>query len=172
MRDVCFKFTVHFETDNEDETPRKYFWTAMENFSNEDRSKFIRFVTGRRRLPVQIIVCWQYVSAFTINRSILSVIQLLNIFINVSRTHVMCRKTFPLISCLLIDVSNYYYCKRYRLSFIFLALMHFNNDNNNNNNENLVSRHKMQMQTQQGTRFSATVKLGTKQMCLQHTLET
>jgi len=37
--------------------------------------------------------------------------------------------------------------------------------------QKLVLRHKMQMQTQQ-RRLSATVGLGTQQMCLQHTLET
>lgn len=32
----------------------KYFWEAISNFSNEERSKFVRFVTGRKRLPVKI----------------------------------------------------------------------------------------------------------------------
>lgn len=35
----------------------KYLWEALINFSNEDRSRYLRFVTGRRRLPAQIYVC-------------------------------------------------------------------------------------------------------------------
>ncbi|CAB3977789.1 E3 ubiquitin- ligase HECTD3-like [Paramuricea clavata] len=35
----------------------KYFWKAMENFSNDDRSRFLRFVTGRRRLPANMTLC-------------------------------------------------------------------------------------------------------------------
>jgi E3 ubiquitin-protein ligase HECTD3 len=35
----------------------KYFWEAMENFTNEERSKFVRFVTGRKRQPVKIYFC-------------------------------------------------------------------------------------------------------------------
>ncbi|CAE1286121.1 HECTD3 [Acanthosepion pharaonis] len=32
----------------------KYFWEAVKNFSNEDRSRLLRFVTGRRRLPAPL----------------------------------------------------------------------------------------------------------------------
>lgn len=35
----------------------KYFWEAISNFTNEERSKFVRFVTGRKRLPVKILFC-------------------------------------------------------------------------------------------------------------------
>lgn len=35
----------------------KFFWEAITNFSNEERSKFVRFVTGRKRLPVKIFFC-------------------------------------------------------------------------------------------------------------------
>lgn len=35
----------------------KFFWKAMENFTNEDRSRFLRFVTGRRRLPAPMSLC-------------------------------------------------------------------------------------------------------------------
>lgn len=35
----------------------KFFWEAINNFSNEERSKFVRFVTGRKRLPVKIYFC-------------------------------------------------------------------------------------------------------------------
>ncbi len=34
----------------------KMMWAALEKFSNEERSRFLRFVTGRRRLPCTIIV--------------------------------------------------------------------------------------------------------------------
>lgn len=40
----------------QEDTKVKYLWEALENFSNEDRSRFVRFVTGRRRLPAQIHV--------------------------------------------------------------------------------------------------------------------
>ncbi|XP_060940191.1 E3 ubiquitin-protein ligase HECTD3-like [Limanda limanda] len=33
-----------------------FFWEAMTNFTNEDRSRFLRFVTGRSRLPAPIYV--------------------------------------------------------------------------------------------------------------------
>lgn len=35
----------------------KYFWKSMENFTNDDRSRFLRFVTGRRRLPAHMTLC-------------------------------------------------------------------------------------------------------------------
>ena len=35
----------------------KFFWEAIANFTNEERSKFVRFVTGRKRLPVKIYFC-------------------------------------------------------------------------------------------------------------------
>lgn len=31
-----------------------HFWEAIKSFTNEERSKFVRFVTGRKRLPVKI----------------------------------------------------------------------------------------------------------------------
>jgi len=34
----------------------KMLWDAISQFSNEDRSKFLRFITGRRRLPAWINV--------------------------------------------------------------------------------------------------------------------
>ncbi|KAG8437018.1 hypothetical protein GDO86_007920 [Hymenochirus boettgeri] len=34
----------------------QYFWEALNNFTNEDRSRFLRFVTGRSRLPAPIYV--------------------------------------------------------------------------------------------------------------------
>lgn len=35
----------------------KFFWEAMNNFTDDERSKFVRFVTGRKRLPVKILFC-------------------------------------------------------------------------------------------------------------------
>ncbi|XP_043941719.1 E3 ubiquitin-protein ligase HECTD3-like isoform X2 [Protopterus annectens] len=35
----------------------KYLWEALTNFTNEDRSRFLRFVTGRSRLPSSIVIC-------------------------------------------------------------------------------------------------------------------
>ncbi|XP_069594098.1 E3 ubiquitin-protein ligase HECTD3 [Ranitomeya imitator] len=34
----------------------QYFWEALNNFTNEDRSRFLRFVTGRSRLPAPLYV--------------------------------------------------------------------------------------------------------------------
>jgi E3 ubiquitin-protein ligase HECTD3 len=49
--------TTHNEDLSTSDERVKYFWKAMENFSNEDRSRFLRFVTGRRRLPAQMTLC-------------------------------------------------------------------------------------------------------------------
>jgi E3 ubiquitin-protein ligase HECTD3 len=49
--------TTHNEDLSGSDERVKYFWKAMENFSNEDRSRFLRFVTGRRRLPAQMTLC-------------------------------------------------------------------------------------------------------------------
>ncbi|XP_046853196.1 E3 ubiquitin-protein ligase HECTD3-like [Xenia sp. Carnegie-2017] len=49
--------TTHFEDVLQSDDRVKYFWKAMENFSNEDRSRFLRFVTGRRRLPAHMTLC-------------------------------------------------------------------------------------------------------------------
>ena len=34
----------------------KMMWEALEKFSNEERSRFLRFITGRRRLPCTIYI--------------------------------------------------------------------------------------------------------------------
>uniref|UniRef100_A0A672RJN0 E3 ubiquitin-protein ligase HECTD3-like n=1 Tax=Sinocyclocheilus grahami TaxID=75366 RepID=A0A672RJN0_SINGR len=36
--------------------PVQYLWEALMNFTNEDRSRFLRFVTGRSRLPAPIYI--------------------------------------------------------------------------------------------------------------------
>ncbi|NXL87679.1 HECD3 ligase, partial [Alectura lathami] len=38
------------------DTRVEVFWEAIKNFTSEDLSRFLKFVTGRSRLPVQIIV--------------------------------------------------------------------------------------------------------------------
>ena len=38
----------------------KILWQALEKFSNEDRSRFLRFITGRRRLPCTIYIDSDY----------------------------------------------------------------------------------------------------------------
>ncbi|XP_078574979.1 E3 ubiquitin-protein ligase HECTD3-like isoform X1 [Branchiostoma floridae x Branchiostoma japonicum] len=49
--------TTYYE-DLEQTDPRvKYLWDALSNFTNEDRSRFLRFVTGRRRLPAPLFIC-------------------------------------------------------------------------------------------------------------------
>ncbi|XP_064606807.1 E3 ubiquitin-protein ligase HECTD3-like [Liolophura sinensis] len=49
--------TVHYDDLEETDMRVKYLWEALKAFSNEDRSRFLRFVTGRRRLPAPMYVC-------------------------------------------------------------------------------------------------------------------
>jgi E3 ubiquitin-protein ligase HECTD3 len=52
------KMSIEYEDDLSFSDNRvKFFWEAMNNFSNDERSKFVRFVTGRKRLPVKIYFC-------------------------------------------------------------------------------------------------------------------
>ncbi len=52
------KMSIEYEDDLTYADNRvKFFWEAIANFSNEERSKFVRFVTGRKRLPVKIFFC-------------------------------------------------------------------------------------------------------------------
>ena len=48
---------AHYEDLDEEEARVKYMWQALDNFSNEDRSRFLRFVTGRRRMPAPLYIC-------------------------------------------------------------------------------------------------------------------
>ena len=41
---------------SESSQPVKIMWDALERFSNNDRSRFLRFITGRRRLPCTIFI--------------------------------------------------------------------------------------------------------------------
>ncbi|KAK3091187.1 hypothetical protein FSP39_017814 [Pinctada imbricata] len=52
----ALKRSIHYDDLEESDTRVKYMWSALENFSNEDRSRFLRFVTGRRRLPAPVFV--------------------------------------------------------------------------------------------------------------------
>ena len=48
------KKNLHFCDMKSDDA--NYLWSALESFSSEERSKFLRFVTGRRRLPASVTV--------------------------------------------------------------------------------------------------------------------
>ncbi|KAK2156588.1 hypothetical protein LSH36_209g02031 [Paralvinella palmiformis] len=51
------KRSAHYEDIEDDDTQVKYMWEALTAFSVEDRSRFLRFVTGRRRLPAPLYIC-------------------------------------------------------------------------------------------------------------------
>ncbi|ELU04919.1 hypothetical protein CAPTEDRAFT_168000 [Capitella teleta] len=48
---------THYEDLEEEDDRVKHFWGALGNFSNEDRSRLLRFITGRRRLPAPLFIC-------------------------------------------------------------------------------------------------------------------
>ena len=51
------KQSARYECDLNEKSPRvRLMWQALEGFTNEERSRFIRFITGRRRLPVSIYI--------------------------------------------------------------------------------------------------------------------
>ncbi|XP_028902461.1 E3 ubiquitin-protein ligase HECTD3 [Ornithorhynchus anatinus] len=52
----ALKKLTRFEDFEPSDTRVQYFWEALNNFTNEDRSRFLRFVTGRSRLPARIYV--------------------------------------------------------------------------------------------------------------------
>lgn len=53
----ALKKSAHYEDfEDENDVTVRYLWTAVENFTNEDRSRFLRFVTGRRRLPTPLYI--------------------------------------------------------------------------------------------------------------------
>lgn len=41
----------------ENDSRTKYMWIALENFNDDERSRFLRFVTGRKRLPAPVYIC-------------------------------------------------------------------------------------------------------------------
>lgn len=53
----ALKKCMHYEDINENDRRVKFLWKALENFTNDDRSRFLRFVTGRRRLPAPLYIC-------------------------------------------------------------------------------------------------------------------
>ncbi|XP_033082539.1 E3 ubiquitin-protein ligase HECTD3 [Trachypithecus francoisi] len=53
--DALRKLT-RFEDFEPSDSRVQYFWEALNNFTNEDRSRFLRFVTGRSRLPARIYI--------------------------------------------------------------------------------------------------------------------
>ncbi|NWR79369.1 HECD3 ligase, partial [Centropus unirufus] len=53
----ALKKLTRFEDFEPMDTRVQYFWEALSNFTNEDRSRFLRFVTGRSRLPARIYIC-------------------------------------------------------------------------------------------------------------------
>lgn len=53
----ALKKSTHYEDfEDENDVTIRYLWQAIENFTNEDRSRFLRFVTGRRRLPTPLYI--------------------------------------------------------------------------------------------------------------------
>ncbi|KAM9326144.1 E3 ubiquitin-protein ligase HECTD3 [Gastrophryne carolinensis] len=52
----ALKKLTRFEDLEATDTRVQYFWEALNNFTNEDRSRFLRFVTGRSRLPAPIYI--------------------------------------------------------------------------------------------------------------------
>ncbi|TFK01725.1 E3 ubiquitin-protein ligase HECTD3 [Platysternon megacephalum] len=52
----ALKKLTRFEDFEPSDTRVQYFWEALGNFTNEDRSRFLRFVTGRSRLPARIYI--------------------------------------------------------------------------------------------------------------------
>ncbi|XP_072048843.1 E3 ubiquitin-protein ligase HECTD3-like isoform X2 [Amphiura filiformis] len=53
----ALKKTTFYEDIEQSDIRVNYLWEALTNFTNEDRSRFLRFVTGRRRLPAPLYVC-------------------------------------------------------------------------------------------------------------------
>lgn len=51
------KKSAKYDSDLSPTSPNvKVMWEALEGFTNEERSRFIRFITGRRRLPATIYI--------------------------------------------------------------------------------------------------------------------
>ena len=53
----ALKKSAKYDSDLSETSPNVgIMWQALETFTNEERSRFIRFITGRRRLPVTIYI--------------------------------------------------------------------------------------------------------------------
>ena len=48
--------SAYYTLIDEDDPRIEMFWSAVKNFSNDDRSHLLKFITGRRRLPVSIFI--------------------------------------------------------------------------------------------------------------------
>ncbi|XP_043941699.1 E3 ubiquitin-protein ligase HECTD3 [Protopterus annectens] len=53
----ALKRLTRYEDLEQSDSRLQYLWEALTNFTNEDRSRFLRFVSGRSRLPAPIFVC-------------------------------------------------------------------------------------------------------------------
>uniref|UniRef100_A0A3Q4HB06 HECT domain containing 3 n=1 Tax=Neolamprologus brichardi TaxID=32507 RepID=A0A3Q4HB06_NEOBR len=53
---LLFSPPARYEDLEQSDVRVQYLWEALTNFTNEDRSRFLRFVTGRSRLPAPIYV--------------------------------------------------------------------------------------------------------------------
>lgn len=53
----ALKKSARYESMLNENSPRvKIMWEALEKFNNDDRSRFLRFITGRRRLPCTVFI--------------------------------------------------------------------------------------------------------------------
>jgi len=52
----ALKKNTYYTLIDEDDPRIEMFWSAVKNFSNDDRSHLLKFITGRRRLPVSIFI--------------------------------------------------------------------------------------------------------------------
>lgn len=53
----ALKKSARYDSMLNENSPRvKVMWDALEKFNNDDRSRFLRFITGRRRLPCTIFI--------------------------------------------------------------------------------------------------------------------
>lgn len=48
---INFDFTIRYRGLDENHILIKWFWTILEEFTNEERIQFLRFISGRTRLP-------------------------------------------------------------------------------------------------------------------------
>lgn len=54
---AALKQSSRYDSDLSESSPRvRLLWQALEEFTNEERSRLLRFITGRRRLPVTVYI--------------------------------------------------------------------------------------------------------------------
>ncbi|XP_029971711.1 E3 ubiquitin-protein ligase HECTD3-like [Salarias fasciatus] len=61
----ALKLSAQFGRQQQNDQRVQYLWEALTNFTNEDRSRFLKFVTGRSRLPAPFCVYFERVSSPT-----------------------------------------------------------------------------------------------------------